>query len=331
MNRYALASLYVELTAHCFYKCPYCYIECHAYQESSLKLDSVKCLLSQARQLGCTTVVFSGGEPLLLTETIRMIQEARKLGFCFIELDSNCYLMDKETALGLKGAVSCVRINMPFAHKEKYDECVGVRGAFERVLEGISTLLDERIPVVFQSVIFGENLNELESILQLAESVGLNKVMSTIDKVIFTGVIPTGKAKELTMLSGRQYKRLSKKLRQMSDFYKIAIGNGIETKPVKEMLKLYPVCTALSHRALTVKPNGNLSVCPWTDNNTLTFLGNFERESLKNIVKRIALIEAKLKGLNDYFVAKHEKELNELVPLLHGRCQKCIEWRTLLE
>lgn len=328
MNEYAVDSLYIELTSRCFYKCPYCYFGPDSQSGSSLKLTSIKTLLSQAKELGCTTVVFSGGEPFILKETIQIVQEARELDFHFIEVDTNCYLVNKDIARELKGSVSCVRVNMAFPHREKHEQFTGVSGSFERTMAGIRALLDEGIPVAFQSVVYKENMEALEDILKLARSIDLEKVRSSIDKVTFTGIIPTGRARRMAgILQGSEYELLSKKLERMALRHKVPVGNGLKTKLVREMLRLYPVCAALSHRALSVKPNGNVSVCTWLDS-SLTFLGNIKSKSLENIVRRVPLITSRLKLLNDYFIGKYEKELSELVPVLYGRCQKCIEWRS---
>src|SRR5580704_1463762 len=74
-------SLLCELTYRCNLQCPYCYnpLDLRAYQPE-LEADEWERVFSQAAELGVLQAHFSGGEPTLRSDLVRLVGRACALG-----------------------------------------------------------------------------------------------------------------------------------------------------------------------------------------------------------------------------------------------------------
>ena len=83
-KRPLLTHLDVELTERCNNNCIHCYINRSAddvnAKEKELNTEEIKRILREAAALGCLSVRFSGGEPLLREDFCELYVFARKLG-----------------------------------------------------------------------------------------------------------------------------------------------------------------------------------------------------------------------------------------------------------
>lgn len=96
-----LSRLDVELTERCNNNCIHCYINLPAnnlsVQKKELTTEELKSMLKEAAFLGCITVCFTGGEPLLRKDFEELYIFARKSGLKVFIL-TNATLITKRLA-----------------------------------------------------------------------------------------------------------------------------------------------------------------------------------------------------------------------------------------
>ena len=100
-KRPLLTHLDMELTERCNNNCIHCYINRSAddvyAKEKELNTEEIKRILREAAALGCLSVRFSGGEPLLREDFCEVYVFARKLGLkgdslykCHLDYPTSC-------------------------------------------------------------------------------------------------------------------------------------------------------------------------------------------------------------------------------------------------
>ncbi|MBM3498932.1 MAG: radical SAM protein, partial [Armatimonadetes bacterium] len=98
-----LASLYAELTTECNLRCRYCYVGQRRGKSLAMGLPRWRSLVREAAHLGCRSVAYSGGEPLLCELLWPLVSECTRLGMACTIL-TNGTLIDHPMAVKLARA-----------------------------------------------------------------------------------------------------------------------------------------------------------------------------------------------------------------------------------
>ncbi len=152
--------------------------------------EKVKKILQEAAK-DCEIVVFTGGEPTIRTDIIKLVRYAKKLKFKIIQIQSNgrmfaykdfCRKIIKaganEFALALHG-------HIPQLH----DYLTRSRGSFHQTIQGIKNLKDLGQRVIMNTVITKSNYSHLPEIAKLLINLKVNQYQ-------FAFVHPLGNAWE---------------------------------------------------------------------------------------------------------------------------------------
>lgn len=170
-----LQTLDMELTERCNFNCIHCYINrpagSTAVQKRELATDAVKTVLSEAAALGCLSVRFTGGEPLLREDFNDIYLFTRKLGMK-VWLFTNAALITPALVkiLGRIPALENIEITLYGVKKKSYEAITRTPGSFEAAFDGIHLLRRSRIPFELKTVILPPNRNELAEFEILAKS-----------------------------------------------------------------------------------------------------------------------------------------------------------------
>jgi len=123
----------------------------------------VKDILQQAADLGCLTVRFTGGEPLLREDFAELYQFARDLGMHVI-LFSNARRMTPELArlLARIPPGRPVEVTVYGMHPESYDAAAASHGAFAEFSRGVALLREYNIPFIVKQSVLPPNRHELK-------------------------------------------------------------------------------------------------------------------------------------------------------------------------
>jgi MoaA/NifB/PqqE/SkfB family radical SAM enzyme len=164
-KRLLLGQLDIELTERCNNNCLHCCINLPENDEKarSREMDTAffKDVLAQAAGLGCLTVRFTGGEPLLRGDFEDLYLFARRSGLRVI-LFTNARLITPALArlLARIPPGRLVEVTVYGMSAASYDAAAASPGAFEEFRRGIALLREHSIPFIVKQAILPPNRHE---------------------------------------------------------------------------------------------------------------------------------------------------------------------------
>jgi MoaA/NifB/PqqE/SkfB family radical SAM enzyme len=154
-----LGQLDIELTERCNNNCIHCCINLPEHDETArareMNTDFVKDVIRQAADLGCLTVRFTGGEPLLRPDLPELYEFTRRLGIQVI-LFTNARLITPELVdlLARIPPGRVVEVSVYGMRPETYDRAAGRKGAFQEFQRGVELLEEKKIPFIVKGPVF---------------------------------------------------------------------------------------------------------------------------------------------------------------------------------
>ncbi len=180
-KNYPLQQIYFYLTEGCNLQCRHCWIA-PRYQGPgktypSLDLSLFRSILWQGISLGLTTVKLTGGEPLLHPDIYKILDEIKKQKLSLL-VETNGVLCDLEISKKLKAADENTQVSVSIdgADAETHEWVRNVEGSFEDSISGVKNLVKAGFRPQLIMSIMRKNLNQLEDIIKLAESLGAASV-----------------------------------------------------------------------------------------------------------------------------------------------------------
>ena len=163
-----LAHLDIELTERCNLNCIHCYInrpaadpDCLAREMST---EQVRDILDQAAALGCLSVRFTGGEPLLRSDFNELYSYARRLGMR-VMLFTNATLLHAGHAelFARIPPLERIEITVYGMSETSYRTVTGKKNSWKAVKKGINLLINHNIPFIVKSVLLPDNCHERDA------------------------------------------------------------------------------------------------------------------------------------------------------------------------
>jgi MoaA/NifB/PqqE/SkfB family radical SAM enzyme len=155
-RRPLLAQLDIELTERCDNDCVHCCINLPEddpeARRREMGTEFVKEILTQAAGLGCLTVRFTGGEPLLREDLAELYVFARRLGMRVILFTNGRRITPEWAALLARippGRV--VEVSVYGMRPGSCDRAAGKKGAFAEFRRGVALLEEHRIPFIVKA------------------------------------------------------------------------------------------------------------------------------------------------------------------------------------
>jgi len=163
-----LSTLDIELTERCNNKCIHCYInqsiDNNDIKRKELDTKDVKSIIDEAAALGCLTIRFTGGEPLLREDFEELYIHTRKLGIKVV-LFTNATLITPHLAALLSKIppLETIEISYYGMRKNTYETVSHVPGSFEAAGRGIRLLSENKVPFGIKSVLLPEIIAEIDN------------------------------------------------------------------------------------------------------------------------------------------------------------------------
>jgi SynChlorMet cassette radical SAM/SPASM protein ScmF len=198
----ALNTYYAYLTGGCNLACQHCWLS-PVYQPNGgtgghLDFRLFAQAIEEGLPLGLRSVKLTGGEPLLHPDFIKIVDLLRQkeLG---LTIETNGTLLTQELAGHLKehSTLSHISVSLDGACAATHDPFRGVKGSFERAVQGIRYLVEAGFhPQVIMSLHAG-NVDEIEALVRLAESLGAGSVKFNLIQPSGRGEVMTERGKVL--------------------------------------------------------------------------------------------------------------------------------------
>ncbi|MDD4940505.1 MAG: radical SAM protein [Candidatus Omnitrophica bacterium] len=161
----ALSRLDIELTERCNNNCIHCYINLPANDAAAkrkeLSTDAFKKILREAVSLGCMSVRFTGGEPLLRRDFEELYLYARMSGLK-VTIFTNGTLITSRLA-GLWSRVpplERIEVSVYGMKKKSYESVTRTVGSYESAWRGIRLLKKSKVPFIVKNALLPGNIEE---------------------------------------------------------------------------------------------------------------------------------------------------------------------------
>ncbi|MDO8748851.1 MAG: radical SAM protein [Candidatus Omnitrophota bacterium] len=161
-----LSRLDIELTERCNNNCLHCYINLPQddleAKNKELSTDEIKNILKEAVSLGCLTVRFTGGEPLLRADFEELYLFARRLGLKVLLFTNATLITGHLAELFFRiPPLEKIEVSVYGMKKTSYEAVTRAPGSFEAAFRGINLLLEKHIPFVVKGALLPSNKVEI--------------------------------------------------------------------------------------------------------------------------------------------------------------------------
>lgn len=161
--------LRVLVTNRCNYRCPFCHNEGQSSEHTSqdMEFGHFKMLIDALKDEIISEITFSGGEPFLNKDLIRMIQYTSENADWELSCASNLSLITKEQVLQLAHIPLKFNIQFPYIETENFRTSTG-GGSLDRVKANIQMLRSSGLKVGLNCVIQNDSTQEVRSLVGYA-------------------------------------------------------------------------------------------------------------------------------------------------------------------
>ena len=305
-----LVAVCINVTRNCNLHCPHCYASGGVVYPSELSSDEIRTFLQEIKPYtrDAVQIQLTGGEPFLEEEKVfAAIDEAKKLGYNILIVNTNGILLDQEKINRLKNAVSDIEyfnitVSLDGA-TERTHEMIRGPHTFKRTLHALKLLRKADLPVAASIAVHRANFHELEALFQLCMDLGVVPYTSPL--------APLGRAKT----SALEPVRLSD---LVTETYRIIKKNDLPRDRMGATY-LYYIVQALRNTnrrlycgsglsTLFLDSNGDLYPCMNTLYQDAFLCGNIRRQPFGEIWEH-SPVYSKLRCLN--------------IPDANEKCRKC--------
>jgi SynChlorMet cassette radical SAM/SPASM protein ScmF len=265
----------------------------------SLPLDLFKSIIEQAKPLGLSGVKLTGGEPLVHPRIHEIIEVIRKENLRFT-METNGVLC----TLGLaREMAACknpfVSVSIDGADAETHEWVRGVAGCFEASLEGIRNLVNAGLKPQIIMSIMRRNVQQMEKVVRLAESLGAGSVKFNIVQPTARGEKMHEAGETLTIEELKELGDWAESDLSSSTNMKVIYSHPMVFRPLSKILGNNGdgcgVCGILS--ILGVLADGSYAMCGIGETVSELIYGHSGKSSLEDIWNNTPIINELREGL----------------------------------
>jgi radical SAM protein with 4Fe4S-binding SPASM domain len=167
----------LELTFRCNLRCAHCYVNTRRgdrrARRQELTAAEIRRIAGEAADLGCLTLLLTGGEPLLRADLPDIYRHLKSQGFLVALFTNGTLVTERFADLLADRPPLVVEITLYGATAEVYERVTGVPGSHRRCLRGIELLLDRKVRVRLKTVPLTINVSEMDAMRALASAYGV--------------------------------------------------------------------------------------------------------------------------------------------------------------
>jgi len=187
-----------NFTNACNLRCKHCYQNAGENPtKGELTREEKFEVLRQIDELGVPALALSGGEPTIHPDFLPIVEEGARRGL-YMAVATNGILFANESFAekAIKAGLRYVEISLDSADPEVHDEFRGVKGAWEKTVQGIKNVVKHgqgKVSTGIATTVTKLNKHEIWDIVKLGEELG-------VTRVVFFNFIPTGRGQEIQEL-----------------------------------------------------------------------------------------------------------------------------------
>jgi len=195
---YLTAPIHVwwDITQQCNFNCKHCYSNAKKNVQDELSTEEVFGIIEQLKEVQVCFVYILGGEPLIRPDFSLILERFSEKDIPLM-LNTNGWFMNEEWARRIaNSSVKHLRFSLDGSTSSTHDDLRGVKGSFERVINGIRICRNMNIPKISCSyTLTSKSVNEIKQTCELLVQLG-------VDAIQFGPLSSTGRASnhpELTL------------------------------------------------------------------------------------------------------------------------------------
>jgi MoaA/NifB/PqqE/SkfB family radical SAM enzyme len=147
----------------CNFNCSHCSVKNVGDNKELITLEEVKNLFIQADKIGISRMTISGGEPL--TFELDKLVKAINSELFWIQLDTNCWLLDEEKIKYLKDLnIDCIAPSLDSLNFREHDKFRNKKGSAKRVIKAFDLIQKYEFNTYVQTVVTKSRLYSKEFI-----------------------------------------------------------------------------------------------------------------------------------------------------------------------
>lgn len=153
-------------TSRCNLKCVHCYADAGEKKRGELTTEEALSFIDDLANIKVPVLLLSGGEPLMREDIFEIVEFAKSKGL-YVSLSTNGTLIDDDTAKKLAELkVDYVGVSLD-GLPETNDRFRGLKGAFERALQGIENAMDAGLLTGIRFTVTKFNLKEIPDVIDI--------------------------------------------------------------------------------------------------------------------------------------------------------------------
>lgn len=263
-----------ELTPHCNFSCPMCYV--HLTESESKKIGGLLPasrwidFAEQLRELGTVKLTLTGGEPLTRPDFKEIYKELNQMGFMLIIM-SNGYLIDEHLIDFFEkyGKPHYIRLTQYGASDKTYEAACGVKNGYGKFINAVNLLKKADIAFGVSATITKANECDFEEMYRSAKEYGYP----------FKHTIAVS-------ATARGTSTLPDKVKcRLSDFREELTLENLEKLKAPVSLLPYDICGQYKCSAW-ISWYGRLLACSFTSEPSADILGQPIKSALAELIKK---------------------------------------------
>lgn len=215
-SKYAPRRTQFDITTRCNQKCLYCASANLMSHTDVISTEKIIETLKSLYDKGMWILVISGGEPFLREDIFKILDFTNKLDIV-TWVYSNGTLIDEKVAKKLVSYKKMlIQISLDSSNPEHNDLQRGVKGSFEKTVNGIKNLIKNGIIPTVAITVTPNNFNDIEKTIDFLYNLGIKQVR------LAPASINYGKAeknKEKLSITPEEIKLLGKKIGKLNEQY----------------------------------------------------------------------------------------------------------------
>lgn len=205
-------------TQTCNLKCVHCYAgsENKKYQ-GEMTTEEARQMIDDLAAFGAPVLLFSGGEPVMRPDLTELMHYAKNKGMRVV-ISTNGTLITAKRALEFaEVGLSYVGVSLD-GGRETHDEFRGIKGSFDKSIEGIRNSKAAGIKVGLRMTLNKRNYRDIDEIFEIMDREGINRAC-------FYHLVYTGRGTELVN-DDLDHEQTSAVVRHLMDLTKERFDQG---------------------------------------------------------------------------------------------------------
>jgi radical SAM protein with 4Fe4S-binding SPASM domain len=236
---YLSAPLHIwwDITQQCNLSCKHCYSSAQKNVVGELTTEEVFAIINQLKEAQVGYVYILGGEPLIRPDFGLILEKFSQKDIPLMLNTNGWFMNEKWAQIIAHSSVKHLRFSVDGAVAATHDELRGVKGSFDRVINGIKICRMMNIPQISCSyTVTKKSIQEIHGTCKLLLELG-------VDAIQFGPLSPTGRANdhpELTLTpsdSNEVTQIIGQCIRQFGDRIQIYSVDGTYDRPYTRLAK----------------------------------------------------------------------------------------------